>query len=278
VLTPAQVLAQTLGQDCHACGKQLGQPGEVCASCGQVPGMASAEAIASLHAEVVQRRAQARTAQDAAARLWADADEIAWRVQLETARIQAEDDMYAAGREWDDASEAVRAAAEDLKAAQAKADGAADFHSARARADAAARRDGSPQAQHDALLSVRAAADVLALAEAAAQEPVRVLAAAERALEAARDRMGELEKTRDAAILAAARPGPAPRSPEREAGDVTVLAENAMQLAGIAMLNAAAVEKAAEEASSAGRQGRLIVPTGAGHAAVVSTRNLGSPR
>lgn len=277
MLTEREIIAAAVGDLCPACGVALTVPGEYCSEpgCGSPPEPPREKAPEVLRGHARDRMRRAEAAQGQAGQLWAEHDWLAHRAAMEEARLTAQAVLAARREDLEDAGRALAAARRPAEAALARAEDARAEHARCAAADEAAARD-DPRDQRRTLLEVNAAAVVLQRAEEAAWAPVQALHDAQAAAETARSAVPPAEAAVKTADIAAARSAPPAVSRERQDGDLVMQAEGWRQMAAAAMLTAQSAEAEAAKTAAAGRGDRLIVPTGAGHAAVVSTRSPGS--
>lgn len=223
----AEAVAYLLGRECGACGTALPAPGEPCGACGWIPEMTAPELTEDLAGpralaavEAAKLRAEAGELRGRMLVKYMDADRVLHMARLEERRALAQAAL-ADGLEGQAKLEApLKAARKKEERAARELTSAAEDHARIQHAEELARRmRHGLEAETAAALRLAAAGEVLQRYQAALTEAVGRRQAAENALTAARERVGQLERIRDEAVADVENPGRIPRSAETVTAD-----------------------------------------------------------
>lgn len=205
--TIADAKAWLLGSACAACGTALPEPGLPCAACGVLPAMTAPEfeaeldspvALAELHA--IRLRAEARALQDQMTAKHREADRVLYLAGLEQRRTAAQGALGVATARQRELAPPLKTAKRAEAKARGERDQAAEYHAEMARAEETARRmKHGAEAETDAMLRLRTAAEVLARYESALSEATAARQQAETALSTATAQVEAAEAARDRA-------------------------------------------------------------------------------
>ena len=226
--TISEAQAYLLARSCAECGTALPSPGDPCPACGALPEVTGPElaehldgprALAAVQARKL--RAEASALQDAMLSKHLEADRVLHLAALEERRNRAQAEMEVAVAQRRERTAPLKSAQKaEAKALAALTDARAE-HADLARAEETARRmRAGVTAESEAALRLRLATDVLARYQREHSEAAAVREAAQRDLDAAAERVSQMEQARDTVARAVAEPGRVPISLETMSADL----------------------------------------------------------